>query len=129
MFAVFAHNNSTPSIDSGVELLTYSLEAGVGNIVEVEALMPYVELTSGSTGPFTAAIFVDDLPISVITDRITTGGSSGNSVLLKGTFVMSSATQTITLRVGMNTSGTTLNFNSKFNGNAKPRFLIRTYAI
>ena len=121
------HNNSEPDIADGGSVMTTTLTTIVGEIVEVEAVIPYVEVI-GSSGPVTAHIFVGSVAIASTTTRVTVGGSSGTFIRLTGSIIASGTSTVISLRLGPS-SGITARLNSKFDGLSNPYFLIRRLKV
>jgi hypothetical protein len=122
--AVIPHDNSAPDPTLGTSVLSTTLATAAGEVIEIEAVLPYVQL-SGSTGPVTAHLFAAGATVASTTERITTGGSSGSPIRLVALVTATGPTLALDLRLGPSVSGPTLTVNAKFAGTTEPFLLLR----
>lgn len=121
------HNNSLPALIAGAEIVVAAIETRLGEVIEVEGVIPYMQIT-GPTGPVTAALFQDGAALDCVTDRLTNGGSSGGPMRLGGVFTAPGGPITITLQAGPSAEGIAVVLNAKFGDLGQPYLIIRRSA-
>jgi hypothetical protein len=123
--SVIPIDNTLPdrTLGEGLEIITtnYSV-VNRGGVIKVTCVVPTMEISV--TTNVALALFVEDTCIGVQALRVTTGGSSGEGIICTGEFIATADTHTISARIGVRESTTTLTLKSKFAALGQPLLVI-----